>query len=50
MTTMLTGNEIRIQIESGNIKIEPYDPKNIGPNSYDVRLAGEIGGLSDDIV
>lgn len=39
---MLTGNEIRIQVKSGNIKIEPYDPENIGPNSYDVRLADEL--------
>lgn len=39
---MLTGNEIRIQVESGNIKIEPYDPENIGPNSYDVRLADTL--------
>lgn len=39
---MLTGNEIMIQIESGNIRIEPYDPENIGPNSYDVRLGDEL--------
>lgn len=39
---MLTGNEIRIQIESGNIKIEPYDPENIGPNSYDVHLGDQL--------
>lgn len=39
---MLTGNEIRIQVNSGNIKIEPYDPKNIGPNSYDVRLSDTL--------
>ena len=35
---MLTGNEIRIQIESGGIGIYPYDEKCIGPNSYDVHL------------
>ena len=39
---MLTGNEIRIQVKSGNIKIEPYYPENIGPNSYDVRLADTL--------
>ena len=39
---MLTGNEIRIQVKSGNIKIDPYDPENIGPNSYDVRLADTL--------
>lgn len=39
---MLTGNEIRIQVKSGNIKIEPYYPENIGPNSYDVHLSDEL--------
>lgn len=39
---MLTGNEIRIQIESGGIVIYPYDEKCIGPNSYDVRLGDQL--------
>ena len=47
---MLTGNEIRIQIGSGNIKIEPYDPENIGPNSYDVRLADELAVYIDPVL
>ena len=39
---MLTGNEIRIQVEAGNIVIEPFDESNIGPNSYDVRLGDQL--------
>lgn len=39
---MLTGNEIKIQIESGNIGIYPYDENCIGPNSYDVRLGDQL--------
>lgn len=39
---MLTGNEIRIQVEAGNIVISPYDPACIGPNSYDVHLGDEL--------
>lgn len=39
---MLTGNEIRIQIESGGIIIRPYDETCIGPNSYDVHLGDRL--------
>lgn len=39
---MLTGNEIKIQVELGNIVIEPFDERNLGPNSYDVRLGNQL--------
>lgn len=39
---MLTGNEIKLQVASGRIVIQPFDEKNLGPNSYDVRLADEL--------
>lgn len=39
---MLTGNEIKIQVELGNIVIEPFDERNLGPNSYDVRLGSQL--------
>ena len=39
---MLTGNEIKIQVELGNIVIEPFDERNLGPNSYDVRLGDQL--------
>ena len=31
---MLTGNEIKLQVASGRIVIQPFDEENIGPNSY----------------
>lgn len=39
---MLTANEIKIQREYGNIKIDPWDPWCLGPNSYDVHLHNEL--------
>ena len=47
---MLTGNEIRIQVKSGNIKIEPYYPENIGPNSYDVHLSDELAYYTETVL
>lgn len=39
---MLTGNEIRIQIASGGLAVQPYDEACIGPNSYDVHLGDQL--------
>ena len=39
---MLTGNEIKLQVASGRIVIQPFDEENIGPNSYDVHLSDEL--------
>lgn len=39
---MLTGKEIMKQVEEGNIKITPYDPKRVNPNSYNLRLHPEL--------
>lgn len=39
---MLTGNEIKIQVHSGRLVIQPFDEDCIGPNSYDVRLGDEL--------
>src|SRR5690606_38471661 len=35
---VLTGPEIRRQIEAGAIHIAPFNPAHVGPNSYDVTL------------
>ena len=35
---MLSGPEIAQQITLGNIVIDPFDPKKLGSNSYDLRL------------
>jgi dCTP deaminase len=36
---MLTGPEIKRQVELGNIRIDPFDPRHVNPNSYDLRLS-----------
>ena len=36
---MISGKEIIRQVENGNITIEPFDSKQAGPNSYDLRLS-----------
>lgn len=36
---MLSGPEIRRQIELGNIVVDPFDPAMLNPNSINVRLA-----------
>jgi dCTP deaminase len=35
---ILTGSAIRAAVASGEIVIEPFDPKCVGPNSYDFSL------------
>jgi len=35
---ILTGNFIKEEIDKGNINIEPFIEKHMGPNSYDVTL------------
>lgn len=39
---ILTGKEILNQIEKGNIEIDPFDQKNLNPNSLDLRLADKL--------
>lgn len=39
---MLTGPAIRKAVDTGEIKIDPYNWSFAGPNSYDVRLHDEI--------
>ena len=39
---ILSGKEIQKQIEQGNIKINPFDPKKINPNSYNLTLHDEL--------
>ena len=39
---MLTGSEIERQIKKGNIKITPYDPGCINPNSYNLKLHPQL--------
>ncbi len=39
---MLSGDEIKKYIEMGQIKIKPFRQEQLGPNSYDLRLHGEL--------
>lgn len=39
---MLTGAEIEKQINKGRISISPYDPKQINPNSYNLKLHPQL--------
>jgi dCTP deaminase len=40
---ILTGPEIRKQIEGGDIKVDPYLVEHVGPNSMDLRLHESLG-------
>jgi dCTP deaminase len=46
---ILTGNEIRRQVEKGTITLEPFDVSQLNPNSYNYRL-GETIRLSDTVM
>jgi len=39
---ILTGPEIEKQVADGHIHVEPYEPKNVGPNSMDLRLGSQL--------
>ena len=44
---ILTDLEILKEIEKGTILIEPYDPKYLGTNSYDVHLGKHLAVYKD---
>jgi len=39
---ILTGSEIDREVHQGNIVIDPYDPRNIEPNSYGFHIGPNI--------
>jgi deoxycytidine triphosphate deaminase len=39
---ILTGNEIKKQVELGRIHINPFLPENLNPNSYNFRLGNKL--------
>jgi dCTP deaminase len=39
---ILTKNEILKEIKKGNIKIKPFNPKNVGPASIDLTLSDKF--------
>lgn len=40
--TTLSGLEIDRLVKAGQLKIDPYDPKRLNPNSYNLRLSNEL--------
>lgn len=47
---ILSDRHIELAIKSGDIIIEPFDKKQLGTNSYDVRLAPTIAWYEDKIL
>jgi dCTP deaminase len=47
---ILSGAEILKQVTDGRIDIEPFDPKQLNPASYDLRLGSSFAVYKDDSV
>jgi len=47
---ILSGLEIKKQIENGNIIIDPFDEKRLNPNSYNLRLHNELLVYEDHVL
>ena len=47
---ILSGLEIKKQVELGKIHIDPFDETRINPNSYNLRLHNELLVYTDDVL
>ena len=47
---ILSDSRILEEIEKGTIVIEPFDRKNLGSNSYDVRLGKYLALYNDEVL
>ncbi len=47
---ILTDKQILDSIEKGSIVIEPFDPKRLGSNSYDVHLGKTLATYNDEVL
>lgn len=47
---ILTGPEIERQVRLGGIFVDPYDPDQVRPNSYDFRLGNLLCGYEADLL
>jgi dCTP deaminase len=47
---ILTGEEIKKQVDAGRIKIEPYSTDAVTTNAYDVRLMPKILRYTDEVL
>ena len=41
MGAILTGSEIKLAVQNGSIEIDPFDERNLGPNSYDIHTGAD---------
>lgn len=42
LQVILTGSEIVAEVRAGRILIDPFDPQQVNPNSYNYRLGTEL--------
>jgi dCTP deaminase len=47
---ILSGRRILEETKTNNLVIEPFDPKRLGPNSYNLRLHHELAVYEDEIL
>lgn len=47
---ILSGQEIKKQVELGHIAIEPFDEGRLNPNSYNLRLHNELLVYTNDLL
>lgn len=47
---ILSGKKIVSEIEKKNIVIEPFDPKQLGPNSYNLCLHEDLAVYENDVL
>jgi dCTP deaminase len=47
---ILSGKQIFEEIKKNQIVIEPYNEKQLGPNSYNLRLYGELAVYEDSLL
>lgn len=47
---MLSGNEIKNKVKSGDIIITPFDEKKINPNSYNITLNNKLKVYTEEVL
>ena len=47
---ILSGKKIAEEVQKGNIRIEPFNNKNVGHNSYDLTLHNQLLIYKEDIL
>lgn len=47
---ILSGKKIQEEIERGTLVIKPFNPKQIGPNSYNLRLHADLACYENELL